>query len=204
MKLNLKRPLHIVLVILIIAALTFIFVQSSLSNEKSVEHSQKVEAAIDKITGSKDNGESKNDEEQTSNQDKESVEKPQNPTTDSSADAPKKIPLRKLAHFIEHGILGMLVLLLAISMESEASEIKRKIPLHTIRALFVINIGVWVALLDETIQIFSGRGASVKDIWLDISGSLSFIAVTYLIALVVYAVRYNCEVRKSVAEILKL
>ncbi|MBE6635716.1 MAG: VanZ family protein [Ruminococcaceae bacterium] len=208
MKLNLKRPLHIILIILIVAALTFIIVESSLSHEKSVEHSQKVEAALDKLTSNKNNGSTADN-----NQGGESVKdnaagsvqgtdsdnkKPESDKGGADAQKPadgettaKKVSLRKIAHFVEHGILGMLMLLLAISMESEASKIKRLIPLHPRRVFLVINMGVLIALFDETVQIFSGRGSSVKDIWLDISGSVSFIVLTYLIAFSVYLCKYK-------------
>ena len=37
------------------------------------------------------------------------------------------------------------------------------------------------AFLDETIQIFSGRGPDIKDVWLDTFGSAAGILITLLI-----------------------
>ncbi len=84
-----------------------------------------------------------------------------------------QLNLRKLAHFIEFFILGIEVaLLIVISL--------KKIQF----ALMSIPSAALVALLDETIQIFSERGPAVSDVWIDVFG----FAVASLIVYMVYAI----------------
>ena len=68
--------------------------------------------------------------------------------------------LRKIAHFAEFCALGAVLSILFWQI------IKDK----RIMTLSLALSGVFVALFDETIQIFSGRGPLVSDVWLDISG----------------------------------
>lgn len=80
--------------------------------------------------------------------------------------------LRKLAHFLEFAVLGC-----------------------ELAALFLLNCGkkprsfclslacaLAVAAADETIQLFSGRAAMIKDVWLDLAGALAGISVLWLAA----------------------
>ncbi|MBQ7058119.1 MAG: VanZ family protein [Firmicutes bacterium] len=46
-----------------------------------------------------------------------------------------------------------------------------------------------VAFLDETIQIFSGRGPMIQDVWLDLSGALCAI----LLVLLIYGLRQKSQ-----------
>lgn len=69
--------------------------------------------------------------------------------------------IRKLAHFTEFTALGIL---LSIDTVLFLKNMKQYvwIPLF---------IGLLVALIDETIQLFPiGRSSSVKDLWIDFSG----------------------------------
>ncbi len=76
--------------------------------------------------------------------------------------------VRKLAHFAEFGILGLQLGILIKKPKSSAF-------------LFAILC----AMTDETIQIFTGRGSQVQDVWLDFVGAstgiLAGIAILYLI-----------------------
>ena len=68
--------------------------------------------------------------------------------------------VRKLAHFTEFAALGTQLALLLILF-------------GRVRFQSVVNcafFGLVVAMLDETIQIFSYRGAQVQDVWLDFAG----------------------------------
>ena len=69
--------------------------------------------------------------------------------------------VRKMAHFIEYAVLGGV-----LSSVGQGPRFCR-------RVLRRLNLGLLVAFLDETIQIFSGRGARIADVWLDISGVLA-------------------------------
>lgn len=68
--------------------------------------------------------------------------------------------VRKAAHFCEFASLGAVFLL----------WIKELVPQIELRLSLCALVGVAVPLIDETIQIFSGRGPALSDVWLDISG----------------------------------
>ena len=79
--------------------------------------------------------------------------------------------VRKLAHFTEFGALGCeLALLLALRKRINWQSVINS-------AFFAMT----VALTDETIQIFSGRGSQVKDVWLDFAGSCTGILFVIVI-----------------------
>ena len=67
---------------------------------------------------------------------------------------------RKLAHVTEYAVLGGVMI-------SFSTARKRRNLQSIFNCLFV---GLSVAVLDETIQIFSNRGSSVLDVLLDFSG----------------------------------
>lgn len=78
--------------------------------------------------------------------------------------------IRKIGHFCEYGLLGIQLALLVNVSKTE--NMKRSIFYSHIFALVV-------ALFDETVQIFSGRGPSVSDVWLDFIGFSVLFAFTY-------------------------
>lgn len=83
--------------------------------------------------------------------------------------------VRKLAHFSEFGLLGgELSLLLTLRR-------KQTIPWYVNLA----GLAFVTAALDETIQIFSGRGSSLADVWLDFAGALTGILGVFGISFVV-------------------
>ena len=86
--------------------------------------------------------------------------------------------LRKLAHFGEFFLLGAEMYLLA-------AECGRTGIAAAFGVLLRCN---FCAFLDETIQIFSGRGPDIKDVWLDTFGAAAGI-------LLVSAVRWTGELR---------
>ncbi len=79
--------------------------------------------------------------------------------------------LRKAAHFTEYAILGVLSGLLFGSMNFD--NVKKYV--------CAACVGFSVPLIDETIQIFSGRGPAIADIWIDIAGFTLGAAVAFLI-----------------------
>ncbi len=79
---------------------------------------------------------------------------------------------RKLAHFAEFWLLGLELALLLIAV--------RKVSLqNAVNCLFASLV---VAVVDETIQVFSDRGSRVTDVLLDFSGAMTGV----LSALLVY------------------
>lgn len=68
--------------------------------------------------------------------------------------------VRKLAHLTEFTVLGALLLLLTAAA-------------FRVRLQSVLNCQFFLllaALTDETIQLFTGRGSQVRDVWLDFAG----------------------------------
>lgn len=79
--------------------------------------------------------------------------------------------VRKLAHFIEFGVLGALLTLYA--------AMHGRIRLQAV--MNCIFFGLATAVIDESIQLTSARGAQVQDILLDFFGALAGIALVWLI-----------------------
>ena len=69
--------------------------------------------------------------------------------------------VRKWAHGLEYAVLGAQALLLT----------KRKNGLRRPK-LTAIGCGAAAAFLDESIQMFNGRGPEIRDVWIDIFGLL--------------------------------
>ena len=67
--------------------------------------------------------------------------------------------VRKAAHMTEFALLGVWSALLFLAPAPRAARLQP-----------VALIGVVVPLIDETIQIFSGRTSMVRDVWIDIAG----------------------------------
>ena len=79
--------------------------------------------------------------------------------------------VRKLAHFTEYFVLGaeMAALFFPKNVFQSGMAGKRIIK----KGIYTVGAGLFIALVDETIQIFSHRGPQVADIWLDGSGVLT-------------------------------
>ena len=91
--------------------------------------------------------------------------------------------LRKAAHFSEYAALGVTTLLFYGTLTADRTK----------KYLSAALTGISVPLVDETIQIFSGRGPTISDIWIDISG---FVFGTVLISLILYILLRRGERRK--------
>ncbi len=84
--------------------------------------------------------------------------------------------IRKIGHFAEFGLLGLEAALLVFFYS------KRK----AIGALRSFVCAQFIALADETVQIFSGRGPEISDVWIDIFGFSTLFVITVCAA---YAAR---------------
>ena len=72
--------------------------------------------------------------------------------------------LRKLAHFAEYTVLGLL-------LAKNVSLISGSV-LSGVRLL--LPAGIWIPFVDETLQLFTeGRSGQISDVWLDMSGVLA-------------------------------
>lgn len=76
--------------------------------------------------------------------------------------------LRKIAHFIEFASLGILVSLYLILFVRKRAYIVLSFP-----------SALAVGFIDETIQLFSNRGASISDVWIDFFGFASASVIVY-------------------------
>lgn len=86
--------------------------------------------------------------------------------------------LRKIAHFVEFAVLGVWVTLLVVFFYR--------------RKIFVLSsfgFALLIALFDETIQIKSGRGASVSDVWLDFFGFTSAAVIIYTVSVLIIFIK---------------
>ena len=73
--------------------------------------------------------------------------------------------LRKLAHFSEFAVLGLLL--------AQCLRVRITRPLLA---------GVLCAMADETVQLFvSGRSGEVRDVWIDFSGAAAAVILTFLV-----------------------
>lgn len=90
-----------------------------------------------------------------------------------SMEGPDEHVIRKLAHFTEYAILGLE--LAALFFINRGRSLK-SIGYSALSALAA-------ASADETIQLFSGRAAMLKDVLLDFSGALTGILLLWLLTL---------------------
>lgn len=133
-----------------------------------------------------------------------------NPSTDGDetppADEPEKEPeiiyeekprpvidfiianIRKVAHFVEHGFFGLEIFLFMFFIELDSGKKRKIFPIGIKSLIVALNIGILVGFFDESIQILSGRGPNVNDIWLDISGYATFTAVMFAVFTIVKSV----------------
>lgn len=89
--------------------------------------------------------------------------------------------LRKAAHFSEYGLLGVeFSLLLGLQRDESGRNLQRGRNL-----LDLPLIGMLCAVTDETIQIFSGRGSLVSDVWIDTAGFVTGFFLTVLLFLLI-------------------
>ncbi len=76
--------------------------------------------------------------------------------------------VRKLAHFAEFAALGF-------GLYGNILPLAKK----KFRLLLTLNLGFFAAFLDESIQILSGRGPQIQDVWLDFSGTVAGALVSF-------------------------
>ncbi len=83
--------------------------------------------------------------------------------------------IRKIAHIIEYAILGFQIMCILYL------HYRNKLRDHVI----CLYAGLTIALIDETIQIFSRRGPLVSDLWIDLAGILLGTAAAFLICMII-------------------
>lgn len=80
--------------------------------------------------------------------------------------------VRKSAHFFEFSVLGVLYFVATFFFKN------KRFYLYT----HVVLLSFFTAVLDESLQLFSdGRGAEIRDVWIDFSGALVGILIMFLV-----------------------
>lgn len=86
---------------------------------------------------------------------------------------------RKIAHGTEFFVLGLeLTLIFALYKNYNFKN-----------WAFILSEGIFIALIDETIQKFTERGSSIIDVWIDAGGVFAVSLIAGLIGLIVSAAR---------------
>ena len=90
--------------------------------------------------------------------------------------------IRKIAHFVEFFILGCEVSLYVITFMPRIKWAALSLP-----------SALLVAFFDESIQLFSKRGPSVNDVWIDFFGFLIASVTFYTVATLVIFIYRKCK-----------
>lgn len=153
-----KRRIEIALLILMALTLAFIFIQSCLPPSASDAESEAVKGFLASIF----------------------------PEGSAIGDFVQE-NVRKIAHFLEHGLFGAELALYLFLRKASAGRI----------VTVAVSVPFLVGFVDETIQIFSGRGPAVTDVWIDAAGSLLIGASAYLIVLAAHRTAKARRVKKQ-------
>lgn len=96
--------------------------------------------------------------------------------------------VRKAAHFAEFAALGseIAVLCFALSFGFKLRD-----------AIYAAAGALLIANIDEYLQIYSARGSSVSDVFIDLGGAITGIAVGYGVALLCRYIRKKIAERKK-------
>ena len=86
---------------------------------------------------------------------------------------------RKMAHSFEFMLLGAEVTCLFYLIFENVFK----------KVIYILSIGLFVGVVDETIQIFTSRGPAVLDVLIDFGGYLIAVAAVFVIILLVYFIK---------------
>ena len=99
------------------------------------------------------------------------VEKLLKPVIDPHGNISAKVfdyEVRKAAHMIEYAVLGALLVWLSAPIKKQ-------------NVWVLLFTALMTAVIDETIQIFTGRTSQVQDIWIDFFGAGAGMLLVYAI-----------------------
>ena len=89
--------------------------------------------------------------------------------------------VRKLAHITEYAGAGLLLGLYFLPRVNEDGSTKEKLK----SAAVPFGAGLFIGFIDESVQMFSGRGALVSDVWIDFAGICIGIILSIIILLII-------------------
>lgn len=101
--------------------------------------------------------------------------------------------VRKLAHFSEHAVAGV-ILGLFMYPRLMSSQTKRE---QIECAILPLIVGFFIGFADETIQIFSGRGPLIQDVWIDFFGIFLGVSLSYLIVFLKHRRKHRNETEEK-------
>lgn len=105
--------------------------------------------------------------------------------------------VRKIAHFVEFAVLGSQILLLVWAKKMPAHDKTQPTARLVAQVLaHAVNYGFIAAFIDESIQMFSGRGNQIIDVWLDVAG-VAFGAAVSLTFVCLYRKRKSIYVNQA-------
>lgn len=84
--------------------------------------------------------------------------------------------VRKMAHFTEFMVLGILT---ALEMENCANKIDSKCVMRNAQCVLFC---FFIAFIDESIQMFTGRGPAIADVWIDTFGAVAGAFIVMIIS----------------------
>lgn len=93
--------------------------------------------------------------------------------------------VRKLAHFTEYSGAGLLLGLYFFPRVKDEEGVKRKIR----KAAMPFAAGLFIGFMDETVQLFSGRGALIVDVWIDFAGICFGAAISGAVLMIVSKIK---------------
>ena len=97
------------------------------------------------------------------------------------------VPIRKIAHFCEFGLLGLLTAAFMRTLGKGKKWLWWIIPMA---------FCLLYAISDEVHQMFTERGPAVADVLLDFSGSLAGICVIHLVAMLACHIRAKRKAKR--------
>ncbi len=85
--------------------------------------------------------------------------------------------VRKLAHFTEHAVVGLILGLFTYPKLGNSPSRRDRFD----AVVLPLVAGFFIGFIDETIQIFSGRGPMIQDVWIDFFGVFLGVGIAILI-----------------------
>ena len=89
--------------------------------------------------------------------------------------------VRKLAHVTEYAGAGLLLGLYFLPRVNGGGSCKEKIT----SAAIPFAAGLFIGFIDESVQMFSGRGALVSGVWIDFAGICIGVILSIIILLII-------------------
>lgn len=97
------------------------------------------------------------------------------------------VNLRKCAHFFEFACLGVVIMIVQM--------VNKRLIIQDIYNM--LSLSVIIAVIDEFIQIYTGRGSSVRDVVIDFTGFLSGTVLTAIISIIISLIKVRKKNKKQ-------